>query len=286
MNVVLAFPVLAALLGSLVAVALHRRVAPRFAAPAVAVAALALTAGLAATAGFYALASVVPADSTGWCRELLGHDVHPNPVVGIASGIVAFLGLARAGRWWWRYRRTLRELPGGTDAPLLVLDRPEPIAYAHPGGAGTVVVSKALLARLTHRECLVVLAHERAHLDRHHARFLVVGELAAAGCPLAAPLARAVRWCTERAADEDTAALVGDRRLVATTIAKAAMSTAPAGVARVSGSTVVARVEALLSPAPRRSPGAGAALATGVAVALAGTAFQAHHLVEIVLHSR
>jgi Zn-dependent protease with chaperone function len=282
-SVVLAFPVAAPLLSSVVVLALHRRVGPAFGALALAITAAALTGGLAATAGFYAVSTVVSADGGGWCRALVGHHVHPHPLVGGAAAVVVTLLTARVMRWWLRYRRTLAEVPVGSEAALVVLDRQEPVAYAHPAGSGSVVVSRGLMAHLTPDERLVVLAHERAHLDLHHSRYVTAAELAAAGCPLSAPLARAVRWCTERAADEAAAAIVGDRRLVAETIAKAAMASAPSGLAGVGGSPAVARLDALLGPPPRESLPRRLALVAATVAALAGAAFQAHHLVEAVL---
>jgi hypothetical protein len=140
------------------------------------------------------------------------------------------------------------------------------------------------MAGLSPPERLVVLAHERAHLDLHHSRYLITGELARAGLPLAAPLARAIRWCTERAADEATAVVVGDRELVAETIAKAALATAPAAFASITGSTLVDRVEALIAPPPTRSLPRSALLATTALVAIGGAVYQAHHLAEVVMH--
>jgi Zn-dependent protease with chaperone function len=197
---------------------------------------------------------------------------------------MALLIVARAAGRWVSHRRAMGALPAGGGAPLVVLDVPEPVAYAHPGDGGSIVVSHGLMASLSQAERLVVLAHERAHLDRHHSRYLLAGELASAGLPLVAPLTRALRWCTERAADEDTAMVVGDRELVAATIAKSAMAAVSPSLAGISGSTVVDRVEALLSPPPARSPVGSILLACVAAIAMFGAGYQAHHFAEVILH--
>ncbi len=59
-----------------------------------------------------------------------------------------------------------------------------------------------------------LLAHEQAHLDLGHHRYLRASEMTAS-FPLLGPLARAVRFSTERWADEEAASVVGDRRVVA-----------------------------------------------------------------------
>jgi Zn-dependent protease with chaperone function len=279
-----AFPLAAGLLGSVVVLALHRRIGPRFGAFTLAVTAVAFTGGLTATAGFYAMASVVPVDDRGWCGTLLGHGVHPHPMVGAAAAAVALVVMARAALWWLRYRRTLAKLTASSNAALVVLDEGEPVAFACPVGSGSVVVSRGLMARLTLSERLVVLAHERAHLDLHHSRYVVAAGLTAAGCPFVAPLARATRWCTERAADEAAAMIIGDRRLVADAITKAASATAPVGLAGISGAAVVSRVEALLAQPPRVSLSRTVAALAAMTFALAGTVAQIHHLVEVAIN--
>jgi hypothetical protein len=93
-----------------------------------------------------------------------------------------------------------------------------------------------------------------------------------------------VWWCTERAADEEAARLVGDRGVVALAITKAAMAQVPSGLAGMSGSSVVDRVEALLAPERRWSPAWTTALTGFAFAAVVGAAFQAHHLAEVVLH--
>ncbi|MBK6971201.1 MAG: M48 family metalloprotease [Candidatus Microthrix sp.] len=167
----------------------------------------------------------------------------------------------------------------------------EPVAFAVPGRPGRVVVSKGMLETLDSAERRVVYAHEHSHLRRHHHRFLHVADAAAAAVPLLEPLNRQVRFATERWADEDAVVEVGDRRLVARAVARAALASSASGVhptpLGINGSGARARVEALMLP-----PG-GVTAATlawgslgmvGLAVSVAGTTVQFHHLVAFVFH--
>jgi len=73
-------------------------------------------------------------------------------------------------------------------------------------------------------------------------------------CPLLDRMAQAVTDGAERWADEETATRLGDRSVVARALSRAALHnprTAPAGGVAGVGGQVVARVEAMMSPAPR-----------------------------------
>jgi Zn-dependent protease with chaperone function len=150
---------------------------------------------------------------------------------------------------------------------VVVLDDPCPDAYALPGVPGRIVVSTGMLDALSARERQVLLAHERAHLACGHHLFVALAYLAAATNPLLRPVAAAVGYTTERWADERAASAVGDRRLVARTIAKAALLTSrhhspPAGALAIATGSAAAklrgagpvprRVAALLAAPPRR----------------------------------
>lgn len=106
---------------------------------------------------------------------------------------------------------------------VVVLADSDPDAYAVPGWPGRIVVTDGMLAALDGRERCVVLAHERAHLACGHHVFVALAALAAAANPLLRPVATAVRYTTERWADELAAREVGDRGLVARTVGKAAL---------------------------------------------------------------
>ncbi|CAN5754244.1 hypothetical protein BH20ACT4_BH20ACT4_06730 [soil metagenome] len=74
------------------------------------------------------------------------------------------------------------------------------------------------------------MPYERAHVTHHHHRHLATAEVAAAIMPLVRPLLTRLRFATERWADETAACEIGDRRLVARAIARAALASRPADV--------------------------------------------------------
>jgi len=96
----------------------------------------------------------------------------------------------------------------------------------------------------------VLLAHERSHLRNRHWVFRLIVRLAAALLPTFRPAVRQCDQTLERWADEDAAAAVGDRRLAATAVAKAALAGADAQraplIAGFTDGAVAARVQALL----------------------------------------
>lgn len=267
---------------------LRRRVTPDFA-----VALLAAIAVVGAAAVLWALALVVVGgligvpgllDQLAWCRRVLAasHQA-PLPVAAVAAAVLT-AGGARAVRFDLRWRRTVRGYQGhgGVD----VLASPEPLAFAAPGRPGTVVVSEGLLRLLDADEQAAVIAHEQTHLAKKHGRYLRLAGLSAAFVPVLAPLARQVRFATERAADEGAVVAVGDRRTVARAIARAALATSPSGVLAVGGDSVAARVAELVDP-PRPQWLPVAALLTAVAAAsatLLASTWQLHHLVAFAAH--
>lgn len=81
-----------------------------------------------------------------------------------------------------------------------------------------------MLRSLDEDERRALFAHERAHLScRHHCSLLVVS---LAGCVNPLLLRSAVAFATERWADEGAARVVGDRRLTARAVGRAALVTA------------------------------------------------------------
>jgi hypothetical protein len=208
-----------------------------------------------------------------WSVSVLRRDDPASLTLGLIASALSIAALGAAARaLWGRIRdlveavRVARRLPttehGGQ---LVVVDDPNPDAYALPGLPGRIVVSSGLLDTLTEREQSVVLAHEHAHLAFGHHFFRAVTRLAAAANPLLAPMVGAVGFSTERWADEYAAERTGDRRLVAATIGKAAllsrrhsrpsvaMGIATPLVNRLRGpGPVPRRVAALLAPAQRR----------------------------------
>ncbi|MFJ6776623.1 M48 family metalloprotease, partial [Kitasatospora sp. NPDC091257] len=124
-----------------------------------------------------------------------------------------------------RARRALSGLPVGPGpaGDLAVLPDRSPYAYALPGSPGRVVVSTGMLAGLAADEREALLAHERAHLRHRHHRYLLTTQLAACVNPFLRPLQDAVAYSAERWADEDSAQAVGDRRITARAVARAAL---------------------------------------------------------------
>src|ERR1019366_3181879 len=136
---------------------------------------------------------------------------------------------------------------------------------------GRVGVSTAMLRALPPDERRVLLAHEAAHLRHHHHLYVQLAELGAAANPLLRPLALAVRDGTERWADEDAAAEVGDRALAARALARAGLARAlaspglrmaPLTTLPAVDSGVAHRALALLAPRPRRRRRLAVAVAT------------------------
>jgi hypothetical protein len=168
-------------------------------------------------------------------------------------------------------RRAVRAVAGG----VTVTGEAYPDAYAVPGRPGHVVVTAGMLRALDGREREVLFAHERAHLACRHHRFSVAADLAATLHPALHGLRAPLLYNLERWADESAVRAVGDRRLVARAIGRAALARARAGrgpartdvTPSATAGPVPRRVAALLADTP---PSARSRLLPGVALALAG----------------
>jgi Zn-dependent protease with chaperone function len=250
--------------------------------------ALAVVWAVSVLAMSFALEHPTLASIFGWCRAVFSTHDRVSMPVGVAAWIVLALMTGSGARHLWRRRRA-------SAAPTSdVIQSDVPLAFAVPGRVGQlgrIVVSTGMLAALDEDERRVLYAHERSHLHRHHHRFLHVAEAAAAAVPFLRPLSRQVRFATERWADEDAAAEVGDRHIVARAIARAAL--AASGVEHRSpalsftGCSTRARVAAMLKPSLRTPWTSMSLILLGVstlAVSIAGSGIQLHHLVEFVGH--
>jgi peptidase M48-like protein len=181
----------------------------------------------------------------------------PVPVpdeVAVTAAVLLTWALVRLARDVHRRRDAVRRLrnAGPAAGGVVVADWAQPLAVAVPGRPGEVLVTTGMLRVLGAAERRAVLAHERAHLaHRHHIAVLLAGAAAALN-PLLLPVRETVVYLVERWADEVAAASVGDRRLVARAVARAALATAgaPASVLGVHGGVIVRRVRALQSPPP------------------------------------
>ncbi|MGW3412059.1 M48 family metalloprotease [Streptomyces sp. NPDC000888] len=236
----------------------------------------------------------------------LGELIHPLrtpsdylvlPAAAAATGVLALSAwtLARSAFLQARSFRTARtqadRRPAAGD--LCVVDSPHPDAYALPGRPHRIVVTTAMLRSLGPAEREALFAHERAHNRAGHHYFLAAAELAAHCHPALRTARDIIRLAAERAADEAAATAVGDRRLIARAIARAALachaspSTRPDFAPAATTGPVPQRVAALLAPSPGRSrarrPTALLLVACTLLSVAAGTAgvVDFHHEVEI-----
>lgn len=225
------------------------------------------------------------------------------PLAAVAGAVLAFQAVLLVSRWYERRSLLARAWASTGDAvrdgDLLVVPDSDPQAFALPGWrerGDRVVVTTGMLRILGPAEREVLLGHERAHLTGRHHLWSVTAHLAAAVHPALRPLRPALDFHLERWADESAASSVGDRRLAATAIARAALAAASAeraGTGRgpllsVSTGPVPQRVEALLRPAPARPRTRGTrAAAVGLVTAVTvcallglGLAYGLHEYVE------
>jgi hypothetical protein len=255
---------------------LGRRLPPAIAARILVPASLAMAACTVFVLGALAftwLAQLPVISAIGsWSGSRLGaSDPVPDPVAAVSlvllsvATVLTTLRIVRRGRSLVSLYRVHRDL--GAAGSVTVIDSARLEAFATPAPAGRVVITSALLRALTPTEQRVVLAHEQSHLAHRHVFWTLAADLAAAVNPLLRPTATTIGHVIERWADEDAASELGDRQLVARTIAKAALlrheakGTANGLLPAATGGDVPGRVRALLAPPPRRRPLALAALA-------------------------
>lgn len=194
-------------------------------------------------------------------------------IVLTAASIAVVLRLAAR---WTAEVRSAQEMSRG------LLQTDIPVAVAVPGRRGGVLASRGLLRSLDPAELGVVFHHESSHLRHRHHRYLAIGALSAGTLPPLRRLNERMRYALERWADEDAADAVGDRELVALTIAKVALlqNTAPplGPMPAFADSGVAGRVQALLDRAPGRNPITGPVSLLGTAMITGGLAFAALEL--------
>ncbi|MES4886864.1 M48 family metalloprotease [Streptomyces sp. NPDC096012] len=236
----------------------------------------------------------------------LGELIHPLrtpadyvvlPAATAATGVLT-LSLWTLARSALRQVRAFRAARAQADrrpaaGDLCVVESPHPDAYALPGRPHRIVVTTAMLRTLGAGEREALFAHERAHNRAGHHYFLAAAELAAHCHPALRAVHDTIRLAAERAADEAAATALGDRRLIATAIARAALASHSSPSARpdfapaATTGPVPRRVAALLQPAQGRPCAARCTALLLVVCALlsvaAGTAgvVDFHHQVEI-----
>ncbi|WP_326836434.1 M56 family metallopeptidase [Amycolatopsis rhabdoformis] len=259
-----------------------RWLAPRMSPPAATLLltflALVFAAGSTAalTLGAAAGLSEVPlvADLGDFSASALSSTATVPAAISITCGVLlpaAVVSATAAVRDQWRwYRRVHRELDEHSPADgVVILPGTEPVAFAIAGRGGRIAVSRGMLAALDGSERAALLLHERAHLRLRHASYAAAGVLAAAVNPLVRPLVTTARFTMERWADETAASGVGDRRVVATAVAKAALAGHQSSYAlAAAGGPVPQRVRALLDSSPSGSDSRRRGLLTAVAVAV------------------
>jgi hypothetical protein len=271
---------------------MSRVLAPRTAALSLTLSAVVVATSTSFVLGLLAftlLGTLAPVAALGrWSVTALSA-ADPVPQVVAAAACIAVLLLGASGaRAAVRRSRALAAASalcltlGGGPGQLVVVDDAAEEVYALPGDRGRIVASRSLLAALPPDERRALLAHERAHLRGRHHLYRAAAELAAAVNPMLRPLGPAVRYATERWADEDAATATGDRASVARALARVGLRRhappAPIGWRAVAlagaESAVVTRVRALLATPPRRRPStllAQAALASVLVMTLAST---------------
>ena len=216
-----------------------------------------------------------------WSMHLLPDHPLVSVAMGVSSLTMAVVGTARVVG-------VLRAYAGARCAetcPFHLVDSAEVFAYTLPGPARTIAVSRGLRDSLDDREFDIVIAHERAHADHRHDRYLLLAKIATAVLPVGHAAADRLQFHLERWADETAVGSTGaDRRLVARTIAKVALaqSHSPAMLG-IASHGVAARAEALIEPPP--SPTVVGSLLVGllVAVTVSLSIGQLHHTAEFAL---
>lgn len=272
------------------------RLAPKPAAIILAVGSLA--AGIVWVAGLGVLAAAtvgrlqLVGDLGRWSAPVLdAYD--PVPLAAGVTSLVA-LGcvvatLASAARQLARGVQQVRRLQLATSrgrcGDVTIIDDPVPEALALPGWRGSVVVTSGMLRALDPAEREVMLAHERSHLRSGHWAYRLAIRFGAALLPLSQALVDRCDLALERWADERAAEHVGDRRLAATAVAKAALASTDhhraALVPAFSDGAIAERVEALLRP--RRPSRWGLAVFAAVICLVAiATLLHAGHDLDVI----
>ncbi|WP_052336918.1 M56 family metallopeptidase [Nocardioides alkalitolerans] len=240
--------------------------------------AVALAAVLAALGATLALVSahVLPIGST-----------MPNALEGVVGGVaLAVTGLV-AGRLALSAHRvggTLRRLrrlhaqqldllgrPG--ERGVRVLDDDAPVAYCLPGLHGRVVVSAGAMERLDDAEVDAVVAHERAHLRFRHDLVVELFDVLHQAFPRWVSSASAlaeVRLLIEMCADRAAARTAGRRPLAQALVQLAEARTPAAALGAGSGrrGDLLARIEVLGEPEPRRAQSVAVLVAAGALLVL------------------
>lgn len=221
------------------------------------------------------LSLINPDRHHGWCPPVVIHAARWG-AVALGSLYLVRLGWAAA----LAVRATRRISSDAVDAAqekvriehgdLLIVPVDRPIAYATGGSSKRVVVSRGLLSLLNERERTAAVAHEIAHIRLGHHRLLMFGQVLNSAFGFALPPVRTAfasfRRELEVIADDEAAAVVRDRSVVASALAKVASAGTPPVPAPALGNfeDLAYRIERLIGPSDGRDrrvlAGAGVAL--------------------------
>ena len=181
--------------------------------------------------------------------------------------------------------------PSKLGPDVRVLDPAEPLALTVGWRRPTVLISDGLLGRVTQRGLDVVLAHERAHIERGDTRHALADRLAAALYPraLARPLLARIALAREQACDALAARRAGGSLAVAQTLVEILRLgvRAPAAGISIASDALESRVAYLLSPPRREGERRVVPVTVVVALALAGIGpvhTGVEHLITFLLH--
>ncbi len=194
-------------------------------------------------------------------------------VIGAAIGVVR----ARRARADVRASAELGMRIAGRSPDLVLLPTDAAVALSIGGTPDQVIVSEGLVQLLSAEELAVVLAHEAAHLQHRHERFVVLASAIEHGLwfiPLIHQSARALRFGIERWADEAAAGLAPDgRQHLESALVKVSCSGAASTILAFSGSdSVIERIRALRDPSRTTALALGMALTPGLLLGSIGLA--------------
>lgn len=197
----------------------------------------------------------------------------------------------REARWLSRRRA------GRLESDVQLLEAPEPIALTHGLHAPAIWIACTLHDALSDEERAVVLAHERAHVERRDPVRLLAASIASRlHLPaLRRGLLRDLRLASEQACDAHAARRVGDPLRVAATLLRVerlmqGMACPLPSATALLDTSLQARVEALLgagtiAPEPVRRPRNGWLLAAAALLLASPLHHLAEHALEVVIRS-
>lgn len=221
-----------------------------------------------------------------------------NPQLLVGLSFVAALLAGRVGlglrKLWLASRLSSRLVAGASPDPAIgarVLPIARPLCLLVGVFRPSIVISRGLVSSVTEAELHAVLWHERAHAERHDT---LVRLLARVATSFLLPRARrsliqALDLTAEQSSDEASASVLGDRLAMAETILKVErlLHPAPAELSALSvsfgGTSVPARVTALLAEPLDKRPRLPTIVATLSGIALLGGGPELHHAAETLL---